>query len=96
MDRCKPVRCDTDVKLLPMQYVPPLHHADEPKGTAGLLQFGANSIAGAARTKLRSTTSCLRGSNSGSFLRVYPEAVPINGYGRNAAGVLNQSFPSPR
>jgi len=52
--------------LLPMQLVPPLHFADEPKGTAGLLQFGANAVAGAARRglKVNITTNCLRGSNS--------------------------------
>ena len=58
-------------RLLPIQYVPPLHHADDPKGKAGLLQFGANAVAGAVRTKLKSATSCLRVSDSGLFLRIY-------------------------
>ena len=39
--------------LLPMQLVLPLHFADEPKGTAGLLQFGANAVAGVAKRKMK-------------------------------------------
>lgn len=42
-------------RLLPMKLVPPLHFADEPKGTAGLLQFGANAVAGAAKMRLKVT-----------------------------------------
>ena len=70
VDGCKPGHGDMEGKLLPMQHVPPLHLADGPKGTAGLLQFGTNKVAGAARTELKSTTSCLRDSDSG-FIRVY-------------------------
>ena len=72
MDGCKSGHCDMEGKLLPIQHVPPLHLADGPKGTAGLLQFGANKVAGAARTKLKSTTNCLRDSDS-AFIRVSPE-----------------------
>ncbi|KAK3888649.1 hypothetical protein Pcinc_007374 [Petrolisthes cinctipes] len=53
VDGCKPGHCDMEDKLLPMQHGPTLHLADGPKGTAGLLQFGANEVAGAARTRLR-------------------------------------------
>ena len=70
VDGCKSGHCDMEGKLLPIQHVPPLHLADGPKGTAGLLQFGANKVAGAARTKLKSTTNCLRDSDS-AFIRVY-------------------------
>ena len=71
MDGYKPGHCNMEDRLLPMQLVPPLHPTDGSKGTAGLLQFGTNRIAGTARTKLRSTSSCLRGSDSGFFLKVY-------------------------
>jgi hypothetical protein len=57
-------------RLLPMLHVPPLHLAGRPKGTAGLLQFGANVVAGVARAKLKSTANCLRDSSSG-FIKVY-------------------------
>lgn len=39
--------------LLPMKLVPPLHFADKPKGIAGLLQFGANAVTGAAKRRLK-------------------------------------------
>jgi len=57
--------------MLPMQHVPPLHVADESKGTARPLQFGTSAVAGAARTKLKTTTDCLKGSDSGFSLEVY-------------------------
>lgn len=53
MDGCKPWQYDMEDGLLPMQLVPPLHFADEPKGTAGLPQFGANAVAGVAKRKLK-------------------------------------------
>ena len=71
MDGYKPGHCDMEDRLLPMQPVPPLHPTDGSKGTAGLLQFGTNGVAGTARMKLRSMLSCLRGSNSRFFLEVY-------------------------
>ena len=52
VDGCMPGQCDMEGRLLPMQLVSPLHLADESKGTAGLLRFGVNSVAGAARTML--------------------------------------------
>jgi len=54
-----------------MQHAPPLHVADGSKGTARPLQFGTSVVAGAARTELKSTTDCLRGSDSGLSLEVY-------------------------
>jgi len=57
--------------MLPMKHVPPLHVADGSKGTARPLRFGISAVAGAARTKLKSTTDCLRGYDSGLSLEVY-------------------------
>ena len=53
MDGCKPVQYDVEDGLLSMQLVPPLHFADKPQGTAGLQQFGANAVAGAAKRRLK-------------------------------------------
>ena len=57
MDGYKPGHCDMEDMLLPMQPVPPPHPTDGSKGTAGLLQFGTNGVAGTARKKLRSMSS---------------------------------------
>ncbi len=62
--------------LLPMQRVPPLHVADGSEGTAGPLQFGIRSVAGAARKKLYTATSCLKDSGSGFSSRFTPKPFP--------------------
>ena len=58
-------------RLLPMQRVLPLHITDGAKGTTESLQFGTSAVTGAARTRLHTMTNCLRGSDSGFFLKVY-------------------------
>lgn len=55
VDGSKPGLCDMEHKLLPNQYVPPLLLTDKPKGTAGLIQFGASKVAGVARSMFKPT-----------------------------------------
>ena len=97
---CRSVECLGSVvwrtSCCPCSMPPPLLVTDGSKGTAGLLQFGTSDAAGVARTRSQATTNCLRDSNSGFSSRFTPEAFSMFGYGRKAAEVWNQGFPSPR
>lgn len=60
-------RCKED-RLLPMQQVPPLHVVDvvQGKGLKGPCSLAPTRVVkGVARIKLKSTTNCLRDSDSG-------------------------------
>ena len=82
---CEPGQCGMENGMLPMLHGPPLHVIDGSKGTARPLQFGTSAVTRAARTKLKSTTDCLRGPDCPS--RFTPEPFSKTGCGRKAAEV---------